>query len=54
MKLHRQQDKHNAAKLWLIKTYKCGHVYVNQSIHGQKVNSSFQRTTVAWLRQVLN
>lgn len=37
------QDKHNPAKVWVIKKTTCNHYYVNQKIHGKLFYSKFSR-----------
>lgn len=53
MKTYSIQDKYNNSKVWIIKVYDKGEVFYNQEIKGIKVNSRFQRTTKAWINEVL-
>lgn len=49
----RVRDPWNQTKIWLIKTYKSGAVYINQEIAGRTFYKSYQRTTKARLREIL-
>lgn len=48
------KDKHNSNKTWIIKHYKDGHYYVNQSIKGMIMYKSFQRITKRLLIDIMS
>jgi len=52
MKIKRIIDKYNHSKIWVIKLYKGGAVYVNQEIKGYKVSKKFTRMTMKGLRNI--
>jgi hypothetical protein len=53
MKKYKITDKYNNDKVWLIKVYKCNHVYFNQTIKGLIFNPKYTKTTKKWLNNLL-
>ena len=47
------QDEYDENKEWLIKRYKCGHYYINQTNSGRKLNKGFQRMNKKTIEAIL-
>lgn len=45
-------DKWNSEKVWVVKIYKCGTVYVNQEVKGKMLGRKFARMTIRQLKEI--
>lgn len=52
MKTLKIPDKWNGEKVWVVKIYKCGAVYVNQEVKGKILGRKFARMTKRQLREI--
>lgn len=52
MKILEFVDMFNSNKIWIVKEYKCGHFYMNQSIGGVIFYKKFVRVNRSWLNQL--
>jgi len=49
----RVQDQYNQDKVYLVKVYNCGHIYMNQEIKGKTIYPRWVKTTKANLKEFI-
>lgn len=47
-------DKFNPEKIWIIKHYRCGHYYINQTICNKKFYKGFVKTTKKHINEIFS